>query len=53
MFRAKLDNDDVALGDVASRMLGVFGSGSSPAIGSPPRALPYDLDRARIVYRHR
>jgi translation initiation factor IF-1 len=52
MFRVKLDNDHVVLGHVAGKMRR-FRIRILPGDRVRCELSPYDLDRARIVYRHR
>jgi len=52
MFRVKLDNDHVVLGHVAGKMRR-FRIRILPGDRVRVELSPYDLDRARIVYRHR
>ena len=52
MFRVKLDNDHVVLGHVAGQMRR-FRIRILPGDRVRCELSPYDLDRARIVYRHR
>ena len=52
MFRVKLDNDHVVLGHVAGKMRR-FRIRILPGDRVRVEVSPYDLDRARIVYRHR
>ena len=51
MFRVKLDNDHVVLGHVAGKMRR-FRIRILPGDRVRCELSPYDLDRARIVYRH-
>ena len=51
-FRVKLDNDHVVLGHVAGKMRR-FRIRILPGDRVRCELSPYDLDRARIVYRHR
>ena len=51
MFRVKLDNDHVVLGHVAGKMRR-FRIRILPGDRVRVELSPYDLDRARIVYRH-
>jgi translation initiation factor IF-1 len=52
MFRVRLDNDHVVLGHVAGKMRR-FRIRILPGDRVRCELSPYDLDRARIVYRHR
>ena len=52
MFRVKLDNEHVVLGHVAGKMRR-FRIRILPGDRVRCELSPYDLDRARIVYRHR
>jgi translation initiation factor IF-1 len=52
MFRVKLDNDHIVLGHVAGKMRR-FRIRILPGDRVRCELSPYDLDRARIVYRHR
>jgi translation initiation factor IF-1 len=52
MFRVRLDNDHVVLGHVAGKMRR-FRIRILPGDRVRVELSPYDLDRARIVYRHR
>ena len=52
MFRVKLDNDHLVLGHVAGKMRR-FRIRILPGDRVRVELSPYDLDRARIVYRHR
>ena len=52
MFRVKLDNDHMVLGHVAGKMRR-FRIRILPGDRVRVELSPYDLDRARIVYRHR
>src|ERR1700748_2424429 len=52
MFRVKLDNDHMVLGHVAGKMRR-FRIRLLPGDRVRVELSPYDLDRARIVYRHR
>ena len=52
MFRVKLDNEHVVLGHVAGKMRR-FRIRILPGDRVRVELSPYDLDRARIVYRHR
>jgi len=52
MFRVKLDNVHVVLGHVAGKMRR-FRIRILPGDRVRCELSPYDLDRARIVYRHR
>ena len=52
MFRVKLDNDHMVLGHVAGKMRR-FRIRILPGDRVRVEVSPYDLDRARIVYRHR
>ena len=51
-FRVKLDNDHIVLGHVAGKMRR-FRIRILPGDRVRCELSPYDLDRARIVYRHR
>jgi translation initiation factor IF-1 len=50
MFRVQLDNGHVVLGHVAGKMRRFR---IRPGDRVRVEVSPYDLDRARIVYRHR
>ena len=52
MFRVKLDNDHMVLGHVAGKMRR-YRIRILPGDRVRVELSPYDLDRARIVYRHR
>src|SRR3954464_10206099 len=52
MFRVQLDNGHVVLGHVAGKMRR-FRIRILPGDRVRVEVSPYDLDRARIVYRHR
>ena len=52
MFRVKLDNDHEVLGHVAGKMRR-FRIRILPGDRVRVEVSPYDLSRARIVYRHR
>src|SRR3954462_260429 len=52
LFRVKLDNDHMVLGHVAGKMRR-FRIRILPGDRVRVELSPYDLDRARIVYRHR
>ena len=52
MFRVKLDNDHVVLGHVAGKMRR-FRIRILPGDRVRVELSPYDLDRGRIIYRHR
>jgi translation initiation factor IF-1 len=52
MFRVKLDNDHMVLAHVAGKMRR-FRIRILPGDRVRCELSPYDLDRARIVYRHR
>jgi translation initiation factor IF-1 len=52
MFRVRLDNDHTVLGHVAGKMRR-FRIRILPGDRVRVELSPYDLDRARIVYRHR
>src|SRR3954452_16806173 len=52
MFRVKLDNNHMVLGHVAGKMRR-FRIRILPGDRVRVELSPYDLDRARIVYRHR
>ena len=52
MFRVKLDNEHIVLGHVAGKMRR-FRIRILPGDRVRCELSPYDLDRARIVYRHR
>ena len=52
MFRVELDNGHTVLGHVAGKMR-QFRIRILPGDRVPVELSPYDLDRGRIVYRHR
>jgi translation initiation factor IF-1 len=52
MFKVKLDNDHVVLGHVAGKMRR-FRIRILPGDRVRCELSPYDLNRARIIYRHR
>src|SRR6476620_10380011 len=52
MFRVKLDNDHLVLGHVAGKMRR-FRIRILPGDRVRVELSPYDLDRGRIIYRHR